>query len=206
MTEDWYVEAIALLLPLTACMLVTQVNPYHALVIRGILGAVAALVYALFGAADVALTEALVGTMLSITLYAVAVRSSLSMRVGVLEADAPEVPLMKDSETEAIAPPSQAPPIPEDLLTALHQALSKYHMRLEFVPYPSPQALQAALIAKDIHTTCLAREQFEPQAYSPIASDQSPPYYLQTRIQRLYDLLQAGLPPTLASLAYIRKE
>ena len=54
---------IAVLLPLTAGMLVAQRNPYHALVIRGIVGAVAALVYALFGAADVALTEALVGTM-----------------------------------------------------------------------------------------------------------------------------------------------
>ncbi len=65
MTEDLYVVAITALLPLTACMVVLQVNPYHALVIRGIFGAVAALVYALFGAADVGLTEALVGTMLS---------------------------------------------------------------------------------------------------------------------------------------------
>jgi uncharacterized MnhB-related membrane protein len=84
LSENIYVAAIMVLLPLTAAMVVTQKNPYHALVIRGILGAVAALVYALFGAADVALTEALVGTMLSITLYAIAVRSSMSMRLGVL--------------------------------------------------------------------------------------------------------------------------
>ena len=66
-------------------MLTVQVNPYNALVIRGILGAIAALVYVVLGAADVALTEALVGTMLAITLYAVAVRSSLVMQIGVLK-------------------------------------------------------------------------------------------------------------------------
>jgi uncharacterized MnhB-related membrane protein len=62
--NDSYVYIIVALLPLAASMVVLQVNPYHALVIRGILGAVAALVYAVLGAADVALTEALVGTML----------------------------------------------------------------------------------------------------------------------------------------------
>ena len=81
--------AIVALLPLSAGMVVLQVNPYHALVIRGILGAVAALVYALMGAADVALTEALVGTMLAITLYAVAVRSSLLMRLGIVQTEVP---------------------------------------------------------------------------------------------------------------------
>ena len=83
--NDSYVYVIVALLPLAAFMLTVQVNPYNALVIRGILGAVAALVYAVLGAADVALTEALVGTMLAITLYAVAVRSSLVMRIGVLK-------------------------------------------------------------------------------------------------------------------------
>lgn len=84
---DISLYAIVALLPLAAGMVVLQVNPYHALVIRGILGAIAALVYALLGAADVALTEALVGTMLAITLYAVAVRSSLLMRLGILTAE-----------------------------------------------------------------------------------------------------------------------
>jgi putative multicomponent Na+:H+ antiporter subunit B len=85
MMDDSYIYAIVALLPLAAVMLTVQVNPYNALVIRGILGAIAALVYAVLGAADVALTEALVGTMLAITLYAVAVRSSLVMRIGVLK-------------------------------------------------------------------------------------------------------------------------
>lgn len=72
-----YIALIVLLLPLSGALLVSQKNPFHALVIRGILGAVASLVYAILGAADVALTEALVGTMLSTTLYAIAVRSSM---------------------------------------------------------------------------------------------------------------------------------
>jgi uncharacterized MnhB-related membrane protein len=83
--NDTYLYLIIALLPLTAGMLVTQTNPYHALIIRGVLGAVAAMVDAVLGAADVALTEALMGTMLSITLYAIAVRSSLVLRLGVME-------------------------------------------------------------------------------------------------------------------------
>lgn len=75
--DTGYIALIVMLLPLSGALLVSQKNPFHALVIRGILGAVASLVYAILGAADVALTEALVGTMLSTTLYAIAVRSSM---------------------------------------------------------------------------------------------------------------------------------
>ncbi len=177
--DNFYVIAITLLLPLTATMLVAQVNPYHALVIRGILGAIAALVYALFGAADVALTEALVGTMLSITLYAVAVRSSMSMRVGILTDDAGDITT------------HSAHPLP----SALRKPLSQYHLRLEWVPYPDLDALKTALTTKEIHTTCLLAQ---PGA--------APRYQLQTRLQRLYDLIAADLPPELACLSYVKVE
>ena len=83
--NDSYIYVITALLPLSALMLILQTNPYHALVIQGIQGAVATLVFAVLGAADVALTQALMGTLLAITLYAIAVRSSLVMRLGVLE-------------------------------------------------------------------------------------------------------------------------
>lgn len=182
MTEDFYVIAIAALLPLTACMLVFQVNPYHALVIRGILGAIAALVYALFGAADVALTEALVGTMLSITLYAVAVRSSLSMRLGVMEDD-----LIRLNEER-------------QLLSTLRRTLDKYHMRLELVTYSNLEMLQAALTKKEIHTLCVLLN----QEAEPLATDQQPPYYLQTRVERLYEILQSGLSNVIVGLSYIQ--
>ena len=72
---------ITALLPLTALLLVSQGNPYQTLVLRGILGSVATLFYALLGAPDVALTEAMVGTLLSTTLYAIALRSSMVLRL-----------------------------------------------------------------------------------------------------------------------------
>ena len=168
MTEDVYMIAITALLPLMAVLLVVQVNPYQALVIRGILGAIAALVYVLFGAADVALTEALVGTMLSITLYAVAVRSSMIMRVGVIE---------KGGEGDYY-------PTVEKLRLELEQLLDKYHVRLELMPYADSSALTAALETKEIHA-------------SLISSD-----LLNIRVQRLYNILQPGLSPTV-NLAYI---
>jgi len=95
--NDSYIYIITFLLPISALMLVLEVNPYHALILRGILGAVAVLVYTILGAADVALTEALVGTLLSTMLCAVAVRSSLVFRLGVL-ADQPE--LLQENELE----------------------------------------------------------------------------------------------------------
>jgi putative multicomponent Na+:H+ antiporter subunit B len=175
--QDSYVIAITALLPLTSIMLVSQVNPYHALVIRGILGAVAALVYALFGAADVALTEALVGTMLSITLYAVAVRSSMSMRVGMLADNSDPMPKI------------------EPLVLALRQALSSYHLRIEVVLYGDERSLRAGLQNKAIHAICL------PDPPTPAQASPAP-YHLQLRLRRLYDILQSKLPPEAATLSY----
>ena len=57
---DPYIYGIVALLPITALMLVSQANPYNALILRGILGAIAALIYSILGAADVALTEAVI--------------------------------------------------------------------------------------------------------------------------------------------------
>jgi len=135
MTEDVYMIAITALLPLMAVLLVVQVNPYQALVIRGILGAIAALVYALLGAADVALTEALVGTMLSITLYAVAVRSSMIVRIGVIE------PVGSEAVSD----------LTEKLRSELEQLLEQHHTRIELLSYSNSSALSAALEAKEIH-------------------------------------------------------
>ncbi|SBO42137.1 hydrogenase subunit MbhD domain-containing protein [Cyanobium sp. NIES-981] len=106
---------ITALLPLTAVLLVAQPNPYQTLVLRGILGAVAALIYALLGAADVALTEALVGTLLSTTLYAVALRSSMVLR---------------------LALPGGAPP-PEKVVRQLRSWLEPLHLRLELLVGPA---------------------------------------------------------------------
>ena len=105
---------IAALLPLTALLLVGQSNPYQSLILRGILGGVASLLYALLGAADVALTEALVGTLLSTTLYAVALRSSMVLRL-------------------ACRDPHAVPPA---LKNELLNWLKPTYLRLELVPSP----------------------------------------------------------------------
>ncbi|MEM7795978.1 MAG: DUF4040 domain-containing protein [Cyanobacteria bacterium P01_C01_bin.118] len=176
MTEDIYTVAILVLLPVTAGMLVSQANPYNALIIRGILGAVAALVYALFGAADVALTEALVGTMLSITLYAVAVRSSMSMRLGVLETESRD---FSGYET---------------LITTLRSQLKIQHLRLELVPFAQRDNLQSALVNREIHGALMA---------SGESSDNgSAPRCLHIRVQRLYEILRANLSQELVNLSF----
>lgn len=133
---DSYIYVMTALLPIAASMVVFQVNPYHALVIRGILGAVAALVYTVLGAADVALTEALVGTLLAITLYAVAVRSSLVFRLGIVEGT--------DSNPQF-----------QDVMEKLRQIFSKWHLRVELVQYLDHEALSQALITKEIHAICV---------------------------------------------------
>lgn len=173
-----YIYVIIALLPLAALMLVFQVNPYHALVMRAILGAVAALVYAVLGAADVALTEALVGTMLAITLYVVAVRSSLVMRLGIVGES--------KAEKESCF---------EELIANLRKIVNKHHLRLELVEYPNIQALERALKAKEVHATCNKPEQLEPD------SDRT--YHTAIRVRRLFEIIQTELTSPETILTYV---
>lgn len=184
--NDSYIYVIIALLPLSACMVVFQVNPYNALVTRGILGAVAAMVYAVLGAPDVALTEALVGTMLAITLNAVAVRSSLVMRLGVL----------KD---EAIA--TNDNPHFGQLMDDLRTIFSKRHMRLELIPYPDTQALQQALMDKEVHATCVRQEQTNP--VQTTSEDENQSYHTAIRVKRVYDIIQNELASATTILTYV---
>lgn len=211
MTEN-YIYAIIALLPLAAGMVVTQVNPYHALVVRGILGAMAALVYTVLGAADVALTEALVGTMLAITLNAIAVRSSLVMRLGVLETG--EV----KEQTDATPLPDSSPEHQSEhktdrhfgqLLKDFRAVFGKYHLRLELVPYASPQALHRALMDREIHAVCTRstfkstfKAQFEAKG-NAIEAAGDHPYHTITRIRRLYDIMQTELASPVTAVTYV---
>jgi putative multicomponent Na+:H+ antiporter subunit B len=184
--SDSYIYVITALLPLSALMLILQTNPYHALVVQGILGAVAALVFAVFGAADVALTQALMGTLLAITLYAIAVRSSLVMRLGVLEDGA----IKADDEGHF-----------EQLMNDLRTIFGKHYMRVELVPYTNTQALHRALMDKEIHATC-ARPEHDNQD-SVATEDEQQPYHTTTRVQRLYEIMQTELSSPATSLTYI---
>ncbi|BAZ69886.1 MAG: DUF4040 domain-containing protein [Pelatocladus maniniholoensis HA4357-MV3] len=185
--NDSYIYMIIALLPLAACMLVFQVNPYHALIIRGILGALAALVYAVLGAADVALTEALMGTLLAITLYAVTVRSSLVLRLGVLE----------DGTME-----TEGDRLFGQLIDDLRTIFRKRYMRLELVTYNDIQALQRALMEKEIHATCTRQPQsaHNEQDYAGVNNQ---PYHTTIRVQRIYDIIQTELSSPKTVLTYV---
>jgi putative multicomponent Na+:H+ antiporter subunit B len=190
MNDFIIIYAIVALLPLSAFMVVFQVNPYHALVIRGILGAVAAMVYAVLGAADVALTEALVGTMLAITLYAVAVRSSLVMRLGVIE----------DMAIETDENPDFG-----QLKKDLRRIFNKRYMRLEIVPYENKDDLEQALMEREIHATCVQLGLLPQDNSAEVASDsETQRYHTTTRVQRIYDIMQAELSSPTTSLALVK--
>jgi putative multicomponent Na+:H+ antiporter subunit B len=177
--NDSYLYIIIALLPLTAGLLVTQVNPYHALVMRGVLGAIAAMVDAILGAADVALTEALMGTMLSITLYAIAVRSSLVLRLGVLEDQ------LKDKNQDSIF---------SQIVQEFRSVFNKHYMRLELVPYPNSQTLKQALISKEVHATCTPFLETNQTQGS---------YQTEIRVQRIYNIMESEFSSPNTSLAYI---
>ena len=184
MTIDNYTYIIIALLPLSALMLVTQVNPYHALVIRAILGAVAALVYAVLGAADVALTEALVGTMLAVTLYVIAVRSSLVMRLGIVA--------QSQIESESYF---------QELITSMRKVINKHHLRLELIEYPNLSALEAALQSKEVHGICTRQVERSPQKNLTV-TDVRQTYTTAIRVRRLFEIMQGETIPE-TSLTYV---
>ncbi|MCT7989184.1 DUF4040 domain-containing protein [Laspinema olomoucense] len=177
MTE-YYIYPLMALLPLTAGMLVMQSNPFHALINRGILGAVAALIYGLLGAPDVALTEALMGTLLAITLYAVAVRSSMVMRMGFNQGD------WIEGDRPAGKP-----------IEDLRAVFAKRYMRLELVPYPDDSALNQAFADKDIHAIYVKPKpvQHSDHTFSNTL-EKVTEYQTTTRIKRLYEIMKDELP------------
>ncbi|MFL0647175.1 DUF4040 domain-containing protein [Cylindrospermopsis raciborskii] len=187
--NDSYLYIIVALLPLTAGLLVTQVNPYHGLILRGVLGAIAALVDAVLGAADVALTEALMGTMLSVTLYAIAVRSSLVLRLGVMENQ-----LIVENQDGGI----------EKLIEDFRRVFSKHYMRLEVVTYNNQQALRNALISKDVHATC-----FPTLFRDEPTKTEKQNYQTEVRVHRVYNIIESEILPIntgLKNLEYVDVE
>ena len=181
---DRYIYVIIALLPLASLMLVFQVNPYQALVVRAILGAVAALVYAVLGASDVALTEALVGTMLAVTLYVIAVRSSLVMRLGIIKG--------METEKESYF---------TEIITNIKKIINQHYLRLEIVEYPSLLDLKQGLLAKEVHAICTKRELELAGGIAETKVKQT--YETAIRVHRLFEIIQteANLPDT--TLTYV---
>lgn len=186
MNDNSYIYVLVALLPLAAGMLVFQVNPYHALLLRGVLGAIAALVYTILGAGDVGLTEALMGTLLAITLYAVTVRSSLVLRLGVID---------NGIGDDAISDEKIAGHF-KQVIDDIRTVFKKRHMRLEVVPYATAQALQRALMEKEVHAVCSPQNQ---QEYS----GEVPAYNTAIRVRRVYDIMQTELASPGTTLTYV---
>ncbi len=159
--DNLYIYFIVALLPISALMLMIQVNPYQALVIRGILGAIAVLSYIILGAADVALTEALMGTLLGVALYIIAVRSSFVMRLGILEN---EDKTGDNSDFQTI-------------VKQLKEAINQVNLRLELVPHAHQESLEYALNNKEIHGYLLT-------------NNIGDTYLLNIRIKRLFNIIK----------------
>lgn len=159
--DNLYIYFIVALLPISALMLMIQVNPYQALVIRGIFGAIAVLSYIVLGAADVALTEALMGTLLGVALYIIAVRSSFVIRLGVLENQHHQ---RKDDSDFSM------------IIKQLKDIINQLYLRLELVSYPDKESLTNALNNKEIHGYMINNLQEET-------------YLLNIRIKRLFSLI-----------------
>jgi putative multicomponent Na+:H+ antiporter subunit B len=184
---DFSIYLIVALLPLSAFFLVIQANPFYALIIRGMLGAIAALVYALLGAADVALTEALMGTLLAISLYVIAVRSSLVMRLGVLKQDLSTINSNQNSaESENLF---------LTLINHFRSVIAKYYLRLELVDYEDKNSLEKALNEKEVHGI------FFPKENEIKSSKQT--YQSVIRIERLYEIFQQEENNSMDNLTYI---
>ena len=222
---DGYVYAIAVLLPISAAMLVSQTNPYNALVIRGILGALSALVYTILGAADVALTEALVGAFLATMLYAVAVRSSLVLRLGVVESVAIAHNLEEEElnklnlpfeqlnqqlnqlnqqmDQQLEQPKQNRDPVPSSdlkkLIDVLKSTFSKHYMRVELVPYSNEAELEQALTDKTVHATLHNSEHQDAVEYQEGVKSNF--YQIKIRLHRLYEIMLTN--PVLANVQLV---
>ena len=72
---------IELILPVLGVLLIKTESPIRGLIYRSFLGSIAALIYAAVGAPDVALTEVLVGTLLSAILYIITIRACYTVLI-----------------------------------------------------------------------------------------------------------------------------
>ena len=85
-----------LLLPVLGLLLIQSESPINSLIYRSFLGSIAALIYALIGAPYVALTEVMVGTLLSSLIYIVTIRSCYTVVV-IVDRSAPPDNALKES-------------------------------------------------------------------------------------------------------------
>ena len=84
-SSDMLVIGAAALIPILSILTLREGHILHAIIGRGMLGMAAAIAYALMGAPDVAVTEALMGAFLVTLLYVVVFSTAGEFRVGYVE-------------------------------------------------------------------------------------------------------------------------
>ena len=129
-----YVLPPVLGVPLIGLALVRCDDPWKALVLRSSLGGFASLLFATYGAVDVAVTEALVGTLLSTLLYTVAIKSTTTFRL----LQQPESSMAPEQEQQ------------------LRQLLSMVGLRLELIGIAPSSA------SGDLHAAFIRNEENQP--------------------------------------------
>jgi putative multicomponent Na+:H+ antiporter subunit B len=151
------------------------------------------------------------GTLLGITLYAIAVRSSLVMRLGVLEDGAivqsavpkaieTDYESLRDTQAVSVATWQECDHF-QQLMDDMRSIFHKHYMRVEVVPYTNTQALHRALMQKEIHAAC-ARAEYDNQ-HSVASENEQEPYHTTIRVRRLYDIMRSELSSPATSLTYV---
>jgi putative multicomponent Na+:H+ antiporter subunit B len=140
--NDWVLAGFVALLPITALATVLQKRPLHAILARGMMGASAALIYGMMGAPDVALTEALMGTLLTVLLYLIAVRSAMTAKIGWLSGSSGEAIPARDACDKAF----------ETLRTCCH----RQGMEMELIEFERRTEMRKALLKGRIHGMIVA--------------------------------------------------
>ena len=112
-----------LLLPVLGILIIRSESPISSLIFRSFLGSISALIFCYLGAPDVALTEVMVGTLLSSLLYIVTIRSCYS------------IVLVYDIKT----------PLPEPIKVKLKSIFDKLHMNIIYQAEDLPHNMKSNL-------------------------------------------------------------
>jgi putative multicomponent Na+:H+ antiporter subunit B len=167
---------IAALLAVSALITVWQRRPAYALLARGMMGGIAALLYAVLGAPDVALTEALMGTFLVVLLYAITVRATLVIRVAVL------------------GPPTDGAPSCDPAVEPIRRVCHRHHLEVEFRTMSDPSAVGDALAAGEVDAAFGDPAQLAPHLPGDAGDSTAPVLFLGPRLSRAPRLAADSAP------------
>ncbi|MDJ0531515.1 MAG: DUF4040 domain-containing protein [Xenococcaceae cyanobacterium MO_207.B15] len=109
-----------------------------------------------------------------------------------------ETILLKDFKTE-----QEQDSYLSEVLGNVRKVLNKHHLRLELVEYPTPEALEQALIDKEIHATCTKGEKLETDGELDKILLPEQAYHTTIRVRRLFEIMQPELAESKLTLSYV---